>query len=182
MPQGPGLGLLSPPTGSLFQSAATPENPSLPSGGFRSAAELCTRQERLWREEGEGETEAGAQGGSVDPSACRQHPTSIPKDRGPCCIHLAGTQECPWPLCPSPVASCLQSRSGSGLGSSLGHLCSGLPDRELRAGPAWETLSSFTFIPYTSPSSRGASKINSGIKKAFWRQIDAFCFPSNASK
>lgn len=95
MPQTPVLGLLSPPTRSLLKSAATPENPSLPSGGFRPAAELCTRQKRLQSQEGEGETEAGAQGGSVDPSAGRQHPTSTPKDKGPCCICSGGTKSAP---------------------------------------------------------------------------------------
>lgn len=176
---------LSPPTGALFKSATTSENPSLSSGGFGPAAELCTVQERLQREEGGGETKAGAQDGSADPSACRQHPTSTSKKQGTLLqplglypqVPLATVTICRGLLAVVPLHS---AGSGSGQGTSLEKLCSGLPGCELTAGPGWETLHSLTFIPYISPSSRGTSKINTGIKKAFWRQIDAFCFPSNA--
>jgi len=44
-------------------------------------------------------------------------------------------------------------------------LSSGLPGRELMAGPGWKALNSLTIIPHISPSSRGTSKINTGIKK-----------------
>lgn len=41
---------LSPPTEALLNSAVTPENPSMPSGGFGPAEDVCTVQERLQRE------------------------------------------------------------------------------------------------------------------------------------
>lgn len=116
------------PTGALLQSAATPDPPSLPSGGFRPAAELCTMQERLQREEGKGETEAGVWGGSAAPSACRQSTLqATPKTRGPCCSLSAATKKTRVPLASVTlfrgllvVVPLRSAGSGSGLVTSLG--------------------------------------------------------------
>lgn len=175
---------LSLPAGAPLKSAATSENPQLPSGGFGPPTELCTMQEGLQREEGEG---CWGSGWVCRPFCVKTAPHKHPEKQESLLQLLNWSPRVP--LAPATLSCGLlavvplrSAGSGSGLGTCLEQLCSGLPGHELTAGPGWEALSPLTFILYISPSSRGTSKINNGIKKAFWRQIDAFCFPWNASK